>query len=114
MYTHMYVYTHISPGRVIASRPVTTETRLRSESSIRRICGGQSGTGTGSPCQYDTTTAPHANLTLCTPVLATDIAINTLNAELNPIRHLLALVGARHIVHVSRIRVKYSASHPTK
>jgi hypothetical protein len=33
--------------------------------------------------------------------------INPLNAELNPIRHLLALVGARHIVHVSRIRVKY-------
>jgi hypothetical protein len=30
---------------------------------------------------------------------------NPLNAELNPIRHLLALVGARHIVHVSRIRV---------
>ena len=31
---------------------------------------------------------------------------NPLNAELNPIRHLLALVGARHIVHVSRVRVK--------
>ena len=31
---------------------------------------------------------------------------NHLNAELNPIRHLLALVGARHIVHFSRIRVK--------
>ena len=31
--------------------------------------------------------------------------INPLNAELNPIRHLLALVSARHIVHVSRIRV---------
>ena len=31
--------------------------------------------------------------------------INPLNAELNPIRHLLALVGARHIVHVSRVRV---------
>ena len=31
------------------------------------------------------------------------IRVNTLNAELNPIRHLLALVGARHIVHVSRI-----------
>ena len=30
---------------------------------------------------------------------------NPLNVELNPIRHLLALVGARHIVHVSRIRV---------
>ena len=35
--------------------------------------------------------------------------INPLNAELNPIRHLLALVGARHIVHVSRIRVKEAA-----
>ena len=32
--------------------------------------------------------------------------INPLNVELNPIRHLLALVGARHIVHVSRISVK--------
>ena len=31
--------------------------------------------------------------------------INPLNAELNPIRHLLALVGARHIVHVSRVSV---------
>ena len=34
---------------------------------------------------------------------------NPLNAELNPIRHLLTLIGARHIIHVSRIRVK---SHP--
>ena len=32
--------------------------------------------------------------------------VNPLNAELNSIRHLLALVGARYIVHVSRIRVK--------
>jgi hypothetical protein len=31
--------------------------------------------------------------------------LNPLNAELNPIRHLLALEGARHIVHVSSIRV---------
>ena len=30
---------------------------------------------------------------------------NPLNAELNPTRHLLALVGARHIVHVSGVRV---------
>ena len=37
---------------------------------------------------------------------AIDFMINPLNAELNPIRHLLALVGDRHIVHVSRIRVK--------
>ena len=34
--------------------------------------------------------------------------LNPLNAELNPIRHLLALVGARHIVHVSRVWVKHN------
>ena len=28
-----------------------------------------------------------------------------LNAKLNPIRHLLALVGAHHILHVSGVRV---------
>jgi hypothetical protein len=31
--------------------------------------------------------------------------INPLNAELNPICYLLALLGAHHILHVSRIRV---------
>ena len=31
---------------------------------------------------------------------------NPLNAELTPIHHSLALVGARHIVHFSKIRVK--------
>jgi len=30
----------------------------------------------------------------------------SLNAELNPICHLLALLGAHHILHVSRIKVK--------
>ena len=39
--------------------------------------------------------------------------INPLNAELNPICHLLALLGAHHILHVSRIRVNvlYSKVH---
>jgi len=32
---------------------------------------------------------------------------NPLNAELNPICHLLALLGTHHILHVNRIRVKY-------
>ena len=31
---------------------------------------------------------------------------NPLNPELNPICYLLALLGARHFLHVSRIRVK--------
>jgi hypothetical protein len=34
------------------------------------------------------------------------IRINALNAELHPICHLLILLGAHHIFHVSRIRVK--------
>jgi len=42
---------------------------------------------------------------------------NPLNAELNPICHLLALLGAHHIFHVSGLRVKYPLvlpfySHP--
>jgi len=41
-----------------------------------------------------------------TPVLYIGrTVLNTLNAELNPICHLLALL-AHHILHVSRIRVK--------
>ena len=34
------------------------------------------------------------------------VAINPLNPELNPICYLLALLGAHHFLHVSRIRVK--------
>ena len=34
--------------------------------------------------------------------------INPLNPELNPICYLLALLGAHHFLHVSRIRVKLS------
>jgi maleate cis-trans isomerase len=32
--------------------------------------------------------------------------INPLNAELNTICHLLALLGAHHILHINRMRVK--------
>jgi len=42
-----------------------------------------------------------------TPVLyIRRTVLNSLNAELNPICHLLALLGAHHILHISRIRVK--------
>jgi len=39
------------------------------------------------------------------------MVINALNAELNPICHLLALLGAHPILHISRIRVKVSKHH---
>ena len=35
------------------------------------------------------------------------LPINPLNTELNPICHLLTLLGAHHILHVSRVRVNY-------
>jgi septal ring factor EnvC (AmiA/AmiB activator) len=45
----------------------------------------------------------------------TNTHINSLNAELNPICHLLALLGAHPIFHFSRIRVKtYTNTHITK
>jgi len=34
------------------------------------------------------------------------VLINPLNAELNPICYLLALLGAHHFLHFGRIRVK--------
>ena len=42
-----------------------------------------------------------------TPVLYIGrTVLNPLNAELNPICHLLAFLGAHHILHINRIRVK--------
>jgi hypothetical protein len=38
-------------------------------------------------------------------VFESDHHLNPLNAELNPICYLLALLGAHHFLHVSRIRV---------
>jgi hypothetical protein len=38
---------------------------------------------------------------------------NPLNAKLNPICHLLALLGAHPILHVSRIRVNQISSFST-
>ena len=46
----------------------------------------------------------HSHMLLC--VFHIVLVINPLNAELNPIGYLLALLGAHHFLHVSRIRVK--------
>jgi hypothetical protein len=47
------------------------------------------------------------------PKLQSSFRFNPLNAELNPICHLLALLGAHHILHVSRIRLKYGVASQT-
>jgi hypothetical protein len=40
------------------------------------------------------------------PQAAVNCFFNPLNTELNTVCHLLALLGALHILHVGRIRVK--------
>jgi hypothetical protein len=42
------------------------------------------------------------------------VTVNPLKAELNPICHLLALLRAHHILHVSRIRIKGPAQQNQK
>jgi len=44
-------------------------------------------------------------------LIAAFSAINPLDAKLNPICHLLALLGAHHILHVSRVRVNLIKQH---
>jgi hypothetical protein len=48
------------------------------------------------------------NVTLCRCcyISGSSEAFNPLNAELNPICHLLALLGAHPVLHIGRITVK--------
>ena len=61
----------------------------------------------------------HLNILVSLPYYV--VLFNPLNPELNPICYLLALLGAHHFLHVSRIRVKlltfrllmsYTMEHP--
>ena len=53
---------------------------------------------------YNTSSLHSLYYAICQTTIST--LLNPLNAMLNPIRHFLALLGAHHILHVSRIRVK--------
>ena len=55
-------------------------------------------------CGKQQTACIHTPQTLVAPE-EIQLNIDPLNTELNPICHLLALLGAHHIVHVSRIWV---------
>jgi len=50
------------------------------------------------------TSASHVNK--LSGVVVAVVLLNSLNADFNHIWHLLALLGAHHILHLSRIRVK--------
>jgi hypothetical protein len=56
------------------------------------------GTLTGLPDREERGSTYLQNVSNC-------FSFNPLNAKLNPIWHLLALLGAHPILHVSRIRV---------
>jgi len=61
----------------------------------------------GSPSGNISNWHPYASpMTVCPLVWGCWGRFNPLNAELNPICCLLALLGAHHFLHVSRIRVK--------
>ena len=66
--------------------------------SSQKHCDGTCCRQTSRP----THTRSHYNL-----VEYQGLFFNPLNAELNPICRLLALLGAHHILHVSRIRVNF-------
>ena len=56
---------------------------------------------------YITVVSMHMIVVLSPALLFPYQNFNPLNAELNPICYLLALLRAHHFLHVSRIRVKY-------
>jgi len=47
---------------------------------------------------------------VCNAIYSGQVWINLLNAKLNPICHLLALLGAHPILHISGVRVKLEFS----
>jgi len=66
------------------------------------------GGGILKSCQYNFLGLVHTTVKTLIPQYWTvfSAGFNPLNPELNPICYLLALLGARHFLHVSRIRVK--------
>ena len=72
-----------------SGRDLPQQSRPNRRPTQSGLCLGQSGRG------VELTTYPQSSA-----------KFNPLNAELNPIRHLLALLGAHHILYVGRIRFK--------
>ena len=46
--------------------------------------------------------------------MGSNSAFNSLNARINPIFNLLAVLGAHHILHVSRVRFKVLMVYSTR
>jgi len=61
-------------------------------------------------CPHDPSFRHVIHKNLSPALLQASAEINPLNSKLNPICHLLALLGAHHILHVNGIRVKIGSA----
>ena len=92
-----------------SGRPLTTEADVeRVRAMLVRVCGKKLNIVlmcAVSPVVHISNICSCQNKFFNFPV-AVNNSINPLNAELNSVCSLLALLGAHHILHVSRIRVR--------
>ena len=106
---------HTSPGQQLRThiqtdgndiRPHTTQTINEHTSAASSLVTAQS-TACALPEDGRIGRPKHVGATSpkCFNKILSVLNINPLNAELNPICCLLALLGAHHFLHVSRIRV---------
>ena len=84
---------HKTEGQIYVKR----ERERKTVSSCCIICSS----GTNQPL-----TIPVHRITILYHTFSPLTYLNPLNPELNPICYLLALLGAHHFLHISRIRVK--------
>jgi len=84
-----------------AFRFLTAGTRIRSLLITCEFCDGLSVGGISILGK-----TRFSSVSIIPPILHNHLHLNPLNPELNPICCLLALLGAHHFLHVSRIRVK--------
>ena len=87
--------------RVVGSSVLDVGDRRSDEGVATAEAEAESVSGIG---QFHFGARPKFNST--SPANHSPTTINPLNPELNPIFYLLALLGAHHFLHVSRLRVK--------
>ena len=82
-----------------------TELQIRPDRKVQTQIHTVNSNSITSNCQCRIFSHKNQITRICCISARLAVSINPLNAELNPICHLLALLGAHHILHVSRIRV---------
>ena len=100
----LYLTTHNTHNRQTSLPPVGFELTISAGERLQTYALDRAATGTGSCMRLSLQRGN--NLThFRTRNIQAGRLINPLNTELNPICYFLALLGAHHFLHVSRIRV---------